>query len=105
MTEVQANEDLCEELDRLMASTHSDEILVVTCRTLRTALGRFLAREVAGSDLVVWASLIEAHDRVTYESGFEALIADIIFCIASPEINGFLSDESCRRLLSQLGAP
>ena len=86
-----------------MRRTTIEAPIIVSRRTLRTALQRFLANDLASDDLVAWANAIEAHDQVRYESGFEKLIADVVFRIASPEIREPLNSRSCRRLISELG--
>jgi len=100
MLELKANNDLLGELERL-----SDERLgpiLVSRQTLRTALNRFLAHELDGRNLTLWAALIEAYDFIEYEPKSAKVIADILFYISSPEINGQLSPELCRQYLDKL---
>lgn len=102
MLELDARANLREEFERLLLHSTIENPIIVSRRTLRTALQRILANELDSDDLVAWANSIESHDQVRYEPGFEKLIADIVFRIASPEINEPLDSESYRRLISQL---
>jgi hypothetical protein len=72
----------------------------------KQALARFLARYVAGelnsTDLVEVANQLEMRDEIDYESGAEAVIADVLFEVASPEINGDLARTRCGELVHRL---
>jgi hypothetical protein len=96
------DKNIRDELEQLLQRDAVDNPIIVSRSTLRVALERFLENEVVVDDLVSWANLIEAYDQVQYEVGFEKLIADVLFSIASPEINGPLNRGTCRRFLSQL---
>lgn len=103
MSDLAATAHLLGELEWLIAAGESaDGRITVTRGALRKALERFMAGEVTAHDLVAWASLLEAHDRIEYERGFEKVIADVLFSVASPEINEPLSVDSCHRLVEQL---
>jgi hypothetical protein len=102
VSDLKAIGDLHEELGDLLLRAKQDNPVIVSRQTLRTALTRFVAGEIDRNDLVAWANLIEAHDLVRYELGLETSIADVVFCIASPEINGPLNADLCRQYISQL---
>ena len=102
MPELRANKNLRDEFQQLLLRCSPGDPIVVSRRTLRAALRRFVENEIDVGDLVVWANLIEAHDQVQYEPGFQKLIADVVFCIASPEINEPLNAEMCHRLMDGL---
>jgi hypothetical protein len=102
MTELEANADLNDELERLLAEGLQGTGIVVSRRTLRTGIGRFLSGEISRQQLATWANLIEAHDQVRYEHPFEKLIAGVLFDLSSPEIHRPLNPQECKRLLEQL---
>lgn len=105
MPELTATKNLREEFEQLLPFCSVSNPMIISRQTLRTALQRFLADEIDPTDFVAWANLIELHDEVQYERGFEKLIADVVFCIASPEINGPLNSDTCQGFLSQLATP
>jgi hypothetical protein len=102
VTELQADRNLREEIEQLLSRHTVENPIIVSRQTIRIALQRFLENEYDVGELVEWANLIEAYDQVQYESGFEQLIADVLFSIASPEINEPLTADSCRRLIGRL---
>jgi hypothetical protein len=103
MSDLTATANLLHELEGLIAAgSPADGRVTVTRGALRKALERFIAGEVTAHELVSWASLLEAHDRIEYEQGFEKVIADVLFSVASPQINEPLSATSCYRLVEQL---
>lgn len=101
MSELQASGDLLVELERLLSHGAGTPI-IVSRHTLRTALSRFLANEIDLADLTNWAGALELEDQARYEPGFEKLIASILFCLATPEINEPVNSDVARNLLRQL---
>lgn len=102
MLELTATQNLYEELERLLLSATVANPIVISRQTLRTAVQRFLANEFGLSDLMAWANRLEGHDHVQYEPGFEKLIANVVFQIATPEINRSLNPNTCHELLNEL---
>ena len=103
MTELKGNENLRTEIVQLMAGDQRSVDFTVSRKTLKTVLQRFVNNDLHAREVADWASLIEACDQVEYEPGFERLIADIVFELASPEINGALTDQSCQRWMQRIG--
>jgi hypothetical protein len=103
MAELEANADLNDELERLMSQGLHHSGIIVSRRTLQTAIHRFLSGDVNRQQLTTWATSIEAYDQVQYERPFEKLIAGILFELSSPEIHRVLDPQECNRLLGQLG--
>ena len=102
MIVLRADADLNDELGKLLAHHTVENPIMISRRTLTTALERLLANELRFSDLTDWASLFEASDKVQYESGFEQLVADVVFALASPEINGPLNHSWCIGTLQRI---
>jgi hypothetical protein len=102
MHEVTARAELLEELRQLLSEHPGIRQLLVSRRTVYNALSRFVAGRVDAPELVEWASLVELqNDEIAYEAGAEQFIADIIFRVATPEINGPIDRDLCRELLSE----
>ena len=102
MLELKATSNLREELDKLLLTQTRDDPIIVSRETLIVALKRFLTGELKQSDLVTWATSLEIHDSVQYEPKSKKLIADVIFYIASPEINGHLDPGLCEQFIGRL---
>jgi hypothetical protein len=101
--ELKADGHLQAEFDKLLRASSVANPMIVTRRTLQVALQRLLAGRVGAEELTAWANDIEGRDEVRYESGFEKLIATILFEIATPEINRPLAPAGVRELLGRLG--
>lgn len=52
------------------------------------ALVRFEHGELSSSDLEIWAEMFECYEDVEYEESSADAIADALFLLATPEING-----------------
>ena len=102
MTILTALSDLDKELDD---SIHLGAPVLVIRKTLHSVLSRFMSGDVNASDIYSWANQLEARDEVEFETGFEAIIADVIFCLSSPEINGQLTNQMCFTLIKVLLMP
>ena len=73
---------------------------ILSHQDMRSLLNRAMEGEVSYPDLQAWADAIEGRtDLVEYES---QLIADTLFEIATPEINGELTSDRIQELLSHL---
>jgi hypothetical protein len=102
MLKLKANENLKEELRTFLLESTPENPIILTRNALSTALERSILGEVDQSALVGWANLLECNDLVKYEEKFEKLISTIIFYISTPEINGQLSADNCRKYVEQL---
>lgn len=72
----------------------------------REALINFLERIKAGDVnkelAVVISDLLEANDSVVVEQGKEGAVADVLFFLSNPEINGYPDSLEISRLISLL---
>ena len=87
---------------RRTGSARSIGHLLLTKRALGRMLARCEAGELQSAELVEIANQLEARDEVDYERGAERVIADTLFELASPEINGELTPTRCRDLIRRL---
>jgi hypothetical protein len=104
MHQLTAAGDLHEELEKFLRCCHAENSILVSRTTLRTLLNRFIAGEISPRELAEWATRVEGCDEVQYERGSEKLIVDVIFNVASPEINEPISADLCHRLLMKLAS-
>lgn len=70
----------------------------VTRQQLINLLVAFLHGQVSAMDLQKWAAEIELSEQIEYEPTNAQLIADVIFELSSPEINGPLTFDRARNL-------
>ena len=93
---------LTAELVQLLAHQSADRPLILTRNALVEMLQKAVGGEIDWADLTDWARFVERDDRVAYETGFEKAIAEVIFNLATPEINRPLDEAVCRSLLQEL---
>ena len=62
----------------------------------------FLDKRISSDDLSVWAELVEGRDGIQYEEEFQKVIADVLFWLSSPDINGELTNEKVKEYLDYL---
>jgi len=85
-----------------MAGSGGNQGFVLTREVLKDKLHRMMRGELSPTDLTGWADSIEFDERVSYEPGFESLIAQVLFEISAPEINRSLNEKVCADLISML---
>lgn len=81
---------LLEDAQRYLRSAPGSQESVAVLLTLDDidrALRRFEEGVLSGDQLQRWAEVLEMNDRVRYEPGFDEAISDILFRLATPEIN------------------
>lgn len=85
-----------------VAALRCRERHVLARQHLRDGLQRFVAGRLDAHTFYVWADCFEAVEWIDYEDGFEEGIADGLFQISTPEVNGVLTSEVARRMLIRL---
>jgi hypothetical protein len=93
-----------EALQRLRAfGWDSDEHLVTLTREdLQRVLDRFLQQKLSAAGVELWANAIEGRDDIGFEEGFEAIIKDTVFQLATPEITKTLTMTAAQEWRHQL---
>lgn len=76
--------------------------LIVTGLEIKPVLKRFLAGEFTADELEMWANLIEGREDLEFEEQKYKLIEHVIYCLANPVLQGEITFESCKNLLSTL---
>ena len=76
--------------------------LLLERRALTRLIRRYESGDLTDTDLTEIANQLEARDDVDYEPGTERAIADVLFELAAPEINGDLNPARCAHLIRRL---
>lgn len=79
-----------------------DPICTLTLADVKNALDRFLNFQLPEDELVYWADSLELNPCVLYDPGFEEIIANLLFRISSPEINGAITLDEMRQIRAGL---
>lgn len=79
-------------------------IVVLSADHIARTLRRFLTGELAASDVEEWTNLIELRDDISYQPDRSDEIADAIFVLANPVINGALDRPLADELTVSLSA-
>ena len=66
------------------------------------AIKRFQEGTLSASDLELWADFLEMNDFLDYEEDFCEQIANVLFQLATPEINQDITIELCSDLIGEL---
>jgi hypothetical protein len=72
-------------------------------RQISRALAMFLAGEIDTRDLERWADAIEGRDDVEYDPSHSPAVADFLFEVSTPQVNGELTDERAHEWLRRFG--
>ena len=67
-----------------------------------SVLERFVAGAISASDVESWADAVEGRDDIAYAEAAEVAISATLAALSAPEINGALTPEFAKTLLSQL---
>jgi len=65
----------------------------LTRKDIIEKIDQCLDNELTKEDLEKWADFSELNENYEYEAGYEKLIADVLFHLSSPDINGELTIE------------
>lgn|SRR5690606_4870367 len=71
---------------------------------VRRALQRYLDGNATPEELELWAETLESRDDVGFEDGFEKLGRELLWELANPELQGPLSKDSARAILSRISS-
>ncbi len=78
------------------------EILTLTLNHVIAAIEMYLSGNISEDELSQWASILEFNEFLDYDDGDASAIAEALFVIGSPEVNGPVTPDSCRSLLAEL---
>ncbi|EMQ2878997.1 hypothetical protein V9N52_004360, partial [Vibrio navarrensis] len=76
--------------------------LVATASKIREVLKRFLAGEYSAQELEDWANLVEYREDLEFEKKNREEIANVIYCLANPVLEGEITADSCKALIASL---
>lgn len=93
--------DLCVEARQIRTTRAENWILRAV--VLRSVLKRLLDGDTDANSVCDWADALELVDHVTYDPTDQGPIADVLFNLSTPEINGPLTRDRAEKLLASLG--
>jgi hypothetical protein len=84
------------ELEALVRALDWDAEPVATIRRrdIVAVIERFLAGEIDAGDVVRWADLLEGREDMNFEPRHEPAVADAIYDLANPDLQGELAEIS-----------
>jgi hypothetical protein len=80
----------------------SEELVELRFEHVVAVLERFVAGQLRNEDVHRWADLIEARDDIGLDRRHEAALREVIFRLASPELEGPLDNATARSLIASL---
>jgi|SRR5690606_4315845 len=91
--------DLENKLSKFPWDSHMP-LVTISKQNLSNVLSKVLNDEISFEYLVKWANTIECRDDIDYETDH---LQEIIFDLASPEINGAITRERLNQMVSEIG--
>lgn len=79
-----------------------EDVVVLNRHKLKKVMDMFLSGALDAHKLRDWAELVEARDGIAYESRHEKKIADILFWLSEPDMNGTITKEKVREYIEYL---
>jgi hypothetical protein len=83
-------------------SYDSEPLAVLTRENVIKLLKSFLEGNISSKDIQIWADAVEMRDDIDYEEGFEQVIADQLYILSEPEINGPLNGDTVKNIIEEL---
>ena len=81
------------------------QLVVLTRHHVHALLAAYLEGRLDEDDCENWASALECRDDVGLEPGFERLLKEFLFEVATPELKGRLTLAAANQWLTQLDRP
>lgn len=85
-------------------SSANDRVDALGLDAIAVMLTRFLSRQIDVERLVEWANILDANEHTEVVQDEAELIAQLLFELASPEINGEINDASATSMLARIRA-
>ena len=90
--------EICKELSQFGWDCDKDLIVLKKDHTL-SILGRYLSKQLSGSDVEEWANAIEGREDVGFESG---ILRNLIHELANPMLTKPLSEYTAKRWILKI---
>lgn len=87
---------------RLFEARARNESLELKASEAIDVLSAFQAGAIDGPAVAAWAEFFDGNEDVDFEQGFEDVMPDMLFELASPEINGELTPARASVLMETL---
>lgn len=75
---------------------------IITRQMILQKIDDCLSRRITLNELTAWADSVEFTEKFEYEEGFENDIAQVLFELATPEINDELNDNTLNEIKSYI---
>ena len=79
-----------------------DELVTLARGHVCGVLCRFTSDRLSAADVEHWANVVEGREDIGLETGYEALLLEVIFELANPLLHEPLTKERADRLLARL---
>ena len=76
--------------------------LIIMASQIQEVLKRFLAGEYSAQELEEWANLIECREDMEFEDKKYDEIANVIYRLANPVLEGEINSDSCKAFIATL---
>lgn len=80
----------------------SEELVTLTRNHLVRVLDQYLDERLSAAAVELWAEVVEGRDDIALESGYEDLLKETVFQLATPVINTELSPSKAQELRLRL---
>ena len=80
-------------------------LVILTSNILQMLLRKYILGEINASELQYWAEFVELRDDIGYEEKNEDVLREVIFELATPEINRVLSLSLAEEFLGKFAKP
>lgn len=81
----------------------SKELVLLSPAVVSRQLRRYVSGDIEAHDLQLWAEAIESREDIGYPPLFEALISQLVFELANPELNPPLTLQVVADWIDRLG--
>lgn len=85
-------------------SSANESVDALGLDAIAVMLTRFLSRQIDVGRLVEWANILDANEHTEVAPDETELVAQLLFELASPEINGEIDDASAASMLARIRA-
>jgi hypothetical protein len=80
----------------------TDELVTLRNSHVRNVLARYTRGEVTAPDVEHWANLVEGRDDIAFSGGRQGRLAEVVYELANPELEGDLTRSRSEELIAGL---
>lgn len=79
-----------------------EDLVIMERKHLKKVLHQFLEGAITTQEVYAWASALECREDVGFELGYEGFLQDVVFRLATSELEGELTADEAALLLEKL---